>query len=256
MMIDIHNHILVDVDDGPKNVEETIELIKQAQSEGVTDIVATPHHLHPRYDNNIQVVKEKLEELRNNELIKQLGINLYPGQEIRVTDQIIDDIHNGKIKGINNSKYLLVEFPSNEVPHYSHKLFYELQTMGYVPIIAHPERNKAITENLDLLFDLVNGGALSQITSSSLLGDYGRKVKKISIQMIDNNLTHFVASDAHNSSVRPFVMGKLFREKSLKTYYEDLERFMENGKAVINDERISKHQPTQEYKQKKWFGLL
>ena len=256
MMIDIHNHILVDVDDGPKNIEETIDLINQAHSEGVTDIVATPHHLHPRYDNNIQVVKEKLEELRNNEVIKQLRINLYPGQEIRVTDQIIEDIHNGNIEGINNSKYLLVEFPSNDVPHYTHKLFYELQTMGYVPIIAHPERNKAIAENLDILFDLVNGGALSQITSSSLLGDFGRKVKKISLQMIDNNLTHFVASDAHNSSVRPFVMEKLFREKSLKTYYEDLERFMENGKAVINDERISKHQPTQEYKQKKWFGLL
>ncbi|MEB8108842.1 capsular biosynthesis protein [Staphylococcus equorum] len=255
-MIDIHNHILVDVDDGPKNIEESIDLINQAHSEGVTDIVATPHHLQPRYDNNIQVVKEKLNELRENELIKQLGINLYPGQEIRVTDQVIDDIHNGKIEGINNSKYLLVEFPSNEVPHYSHKLFYELQTMGYVPIIAHPERNKAITENLDILFDLVNGGALSQITSSSLLGDFGRKVKKISLQMIDNNLTHFVASDAHSSSVRPFVMDKLFREKSLKTYYEDLERFMENGKAVIKDERISKQQPTQEYKQKKWFGFL
>ncbi|MDG0826062.1 tyrosine-protein phosphatase [Staphylococcus equorum] len=255
-MIDIHNHILVDVDDGPKNIEETIDLINQAHSEGVTDIVVTPHHLHPKYDNNIQAVKEQLEELRNNELIKQLGINLYPGQEIRVTDQIIDDIHNEKIEGINNSKYLLVEFPSNEVPHYSHKLFYELQTMGYVPIIAHPERNKAITENLDILFDLVNGGALSQITSSSLLGDFGRKVKKISLQMIDNNLTHFVASDAHSSSVRPFVMDKLFKEKKLKTYYEDLESFMKNGKAVINDERISKHQPTQEYKQKKWFGLL
>lgn len=256
MMIDVHNHILVDVDDGAKSVEESILLLEQAKSEGVTDIVTTPHHLHPRYDNNIQVVKEKLEELRNNEIIKQLGINLYPGQEIRVTDQIIDDIHNGKIEGINNSKYLLVEFPSNEVPHYSHKLFYELQNMGYVPIIAHPERNKAIAENLDILFDLVNGGALSQITSSSLLGDFGRKVKKISLQMIDNNLTHFVASDAHSSSVRPFVMDKLFNERKLKTYYEDLESFMKNGKAVINDERISKHQPTQEYKQKKWFGLL
>ncbi|MFQ3726952.1 CpsB/CapC family capsule biosynthesis tyrosine phosphatase [Staphylococcus equorum] len=255
-MIDIHNHILVDVDDGPRSIEETIHLLEQAHNEGVTDIVATPHHLHPRYDNNIQVVKEKLNELRNNELIEQLRINLYPGQEIRVTDQIIDDIHNGKIEGINNSKYLLVEFPSNEVPHYSHKLFYDLQTMGYVPIIAHPERNKAIAENLDILFDLVNGGALSQITSSSLLGDFGRKVKKISLQMIDNNLTHFVASDAHSSAIRPFAMDKLFNERKLKTYYEDLERFMENGKAVINNERISKHQPTQEYKQKKWFGLL
>ncbi|MEB7672511.1 tyrosine-protein phosphatase [Staphylococcus equorum] len=255
-MIDIHNHIIVDADDGPQNFSAAIELLKQAKSEGVIDIVATPHHLHPRYSNDIQRVKEKLKDLSEKEEIKQLGLNFYAGQEIRVSDRIINDIQNGNIEGINNSRYLLLEFPSSEVPNYSKQLFYELQTMGYIPIIAHPERNKAITENLDILFELINGGALSQITTSSILGDFGSKVRRISLKMMDNHLTHFIASDAHSATKRPFVMQQLFKERKIKTYYEELKTYLENGKAVINNERISKQMPTQDYKQKKWFGFL
>lgn len=255
-MIDIHNHILVDVDDGPKSIDEAIELLKQAKREGATDIVATPHHLHTRYSNDIENVKMKLNELKNNPEINELGLRLYTGQEIRVTDQIIDDLKNCKIEGINGSRYLLLEFPSNEVPHYSNQLFYELQTMGYIPIIAHPERNKAIVQNMDLLFELVNGGALSQITTSSLLREFGSNVRKLSLKMIDNNLAHFIASDAHNVPKRPFIMKQLFKERKLKAYYEELESYLKNGKAVLENERISKQIPTQDYKQKKWFGLF
>src|SRR5699024_7627781 len=101
-MIDIHNHIIVDADDGPQNVSAAIELLKQAKSEGVIDIVATAHHLHRRYSNDIQRVKEKLKDLSEKEEIKQLGLNFYAGQEIRVSDRIINDIQNGNIEGINN----------------------------------------------------------------------------------------------------------------------------------------------------------
>ncbi|WP_436938448.1 tyrosine-protein phosphatase [Staphylococcus xylosus] len=255
-MIDMHNHILIDIDDGPQSLTAAIDLLKQAKREGITDIIATPHHLHPKYSNDIHTVKEKINELKLNEEIRNLNINFYAGQEIRVTDRVIDDINNGNIEGINNSNYLLLEFPSNEVPHYSKQLFYELQTMGYIPIIAHPERNKAIVQNLDLLFELINGGALSQLTTSSILGDLGSNVRRISLKIMDNNLAHFIASDAHSATTRPFVMKQLFKGKKLKKYYEELERYLNNGTLVINNERIPKLIPTRDYKQKKWFGLL
>ncbi|WP_210123367.1 MULTISPECIES: CpsB/CapC family capsule biosynthesis tyrosine phosphatase [unclassified Staphylococcus] len=255
-MIDIHNHILMGIDDGPQSVTAMIDLLNQAKSEGVNNIVVTPHHLHPKYNNNIQHVRDKITELNAIEDVRKLNINFYAGQEIRVTDRVIDDINNGNIEGINNSNYLLLEFPSNEVPHYSKQLFYELQTMGYIPIIAHPERNKAIVQNLDLLYELINGGALSQLTTSSLLGEFGSNVKRTSLKIIDNNLAHFIASDAHSATTRPFVMKQLFKERKLKAYYEEFQNYLENGKLVINNERISKQIPTQEYKQKKWFGLF
>lgn len=255
-MIDMHNHILIDIDDGPQSLTAAIDLLKQAKREGITDIIATPHHLHPKYSNDIYTVKEKINELKINEEIRNLNINIYAGQEIRVTDRVIDDINNGNIEGINNSNYLLLEFPSNEVPHYSKQLFYELQTMGYIPIIAHPERNKAIVQNLDLLFELINGGALSQLTTSSILGDFGSNVRRISLKIMDNNLAHFIASDAHSATTRPFVMKQLFKERKLKTYYETFEDYIENGNLIIKNERVSKQIPTQDYKQKKWFGLF
>ncbi|ARD73599.1 tyrosine-protein phosphatase [Staphylococcus xylosus] len=255
-MIDMHNHILIDIDDGPQSLTAAIDLLKQAKREGITDIIATPHHLHPKYSNDIHTVKKKINELKINEEIRNLNINFYAGQEIRVTDRVIDDINNGNIEGINNSNYLLLEFPSNEVPHYSKQLFYELQTMGYIPIIAHPERNKAIVQNLDLLFELINGGALSQLTTSSILGDFGSNVRRISLKIMDNNLAHFIASDAHSATTRPFVMKQLFKERKLKTYYETFEDYIENGNLIIKNERVSKQIPTQDYKQKKWFGLF
>ena len=78
---------------------------------------------------------------------------------------------------MNHSKYLLIEFPSGG--YYTNRLFFELQSKGYVPIIAHPERNKEISQNLDVLFDLVNGGALSQLTSASLIGKHGKNYKNL-----------------------------------------------------------------------------
>ncbi|WP_436862352.1 tyrosine-protein phosphatase [Staphylococcus caeli] len=255
-MIDIHNHILVDIDDGPKTDEDAIKLIQQAYDEGITRIVATPHHLHTRYDNPIAKVKQKIDDLKALEGVKALGVNIYPGQEIRITDQIINNINEGEVIGINNSRYLLIELPSNEVPQYTQRLFYEIQSMGYVPIIAHPERNKAIAQNLDLLFELINGGALSQITSSSLNGSMGKKVRALAIQMIENNLTHFVSSDAHSVEARPFIMKSMWESKKLKNYHEEMNDFLNNADLVINDKKITKQIPTQDYKQKKWFGIL
>ena len=108
--------------------------------------------------------------------VKHLGIKLLPGQEVRISDQILPQLKQGKIIGLNNSKYILIEFPSNKVPHYTKRLF-EIQSEGYVPIIAHPERNKEISQNLDVLFELINGGALSQLTAVSLLGNHGKNYK-------------------------------------------------------------------------------
>ena len=255
-MIDIHNNILVDVDDGPKTKEDAINLITQAKNEGITSIVATPHHLHTRYNNPINDVKSKVNELLSFEEIKQLGIDIYYGQEIRITDQILPDIKNGNITGINNSRYLLIELPSNEVPHYTQNLMNELQVLGYTPIIVHPERNRAIAQNLDLLFELINGGTLSQITSTSLNGNMGKNVKKVTLQMMDNNLIHFIASDAHSVNERPFLMQTLLNNKSLKNYRDKIRELIENANLIVKDKKVTKQIPTQNYKHKKRFGIF
>lgn len=255
-MIDIHNHILIGVDDGPKNKEETIELLKQAKSEGVNEIIATPHHLSPTFNNDCPKVLSKINELTAMEEIQELNIKIYPGQEIRITDQILPGLKNGSILSLNHSKYLLIELPSNGVPHYTERLFYELLSQGYVPIIAHPERNKGIVQDLDKLYQLVKAGALSQLTSSSLAGDNGKKIQKLSIQMIDNHLTHFIASDAHHTHLRPFRVKSIFENKKVNNVKNELENFIKNAESVVNNLDVAKKQPTQNYKNKKVFGLF
>ena len=255
-MIDIHNHILIDVDDGPKTKEDAIALLKQANDEGVTEIIATPHHLSPTFDNAYDNVQQKLNQLSELQETKDLGIKLYPGQEIRISDQVLPQLRKGEAIGLNHSRYLLIEFPSRGVPHYANRLFFELQSEGYIPIIAHPERNKEISQNLDVLYNLINQGALAQLTSSSLQGIQGKKIQKISIQMIENNLVHFIASDAHHESQRPFIMKSLYNNKKLKKYEKNIENLINNAKYIVNDEDVIKKQPTQNYNDRKLFGLF
>lgn len=254
-MIDIHNHVLVGVDDGPQSLDETIALLKQASAQRIKGIVVTPHHLHPRYDNTFETVLKGLDELNNIEEIAQLNLHLYPGQEIRITDKIFEEIEQQRIYGINKSRYLLIELPSNEVPHYSKKLLYEIQTKGFVPIIAHPERNKAIAKDINLLYALINNGALSQITASSLTGELGKNIQKLSIQMLEHNLVHFVASDAHHSESRPFSLDALFSTPKLKNIESVISVLLNNNESMIQDKSVVMGRPI-EFKRNKFFGLF
>ncbi|EIU0339829.1 tyrosine-protein phosphatase [Staphylococcus pseudintermedius] len=255
-MIDIHNHILVGVDDGPSTDEAMVALIQQAHAQGITAIVATPHHLNPRYHNDAKVVKEKLESVKNHPEIQKLGISLYPGQEVRISGDMIQGIKQGTVIGLNNSKYILIEFPSNEVPHYTKLLFFELQQHGYIPVIAHPERNKVIVKNPDILYELISNGALSQLTAGSILGTFGKKIKKLSLQFIKCNLAHAIASDAHSTLERPFQLKTVIEEKKLGPYKEKIQQLMDNGSIMVNNSDIQRERPLKPTKHKNFFGLI
>lgn len=252
-MIDIHNHVLVGVDDGPANEEEAIALVKQAHEQGITTIVVTPHHFHTRYNNTFHSVQAGIDRLNSIKEISELNIQLLPGQEIRITDKIFEEIENQNIKGINDSKYLLIELPSNEVPHYTKKLLFELQTKGFIPIIAHPERNKAIAKDINILYELVNNGALSQITASSLTGELGKNIQKISIQMIEHHLVQLIASDAHHADRRPFGFDRLFNQSKLDDQY--ITQLLRNNELLIQDKDVIRERPI-EFKKHKFFGLF
>lgn len=254
-MIDIHNHLLMGLDDGAQSFEDTIRLLQQAKEQGITGIVVTPHHLHPKYNNKFSDVKNKLNQLKQHKQIIDFGIDFYVGQEIRIKDQVLDDIDQQFIQGINQSRYILIEFPSNSIPNYTKNLLYEVQNKGFIPIIAHPERNKAIISNPNLLYELVNNGALSQVTSSSLMGELGKNVQNISLKMIDHNLIHFIASDAHHPTSRPFIMSDLFSISKLKSVEGKLHELVRNNEFIIRDEEIVRTRP-KEIKKSKFFGLF
>jgi protein-tyrosine phosphatase len=245
-----------EVDDGAKDLQESVEMAKMAVAEGITHIVATPHHNNGQYSNSKQQIIAKVRELQEALQKENIPLTILPGQEPRINGDILQDYENGNLLTINDfGKYVLIELPSNHVPRYSEKLLFDLQMKEITPIIVHPERNQEIIENPDILYQLVKRGACTQITASSITGHFGKKIKKFAFDVIEANLTHFIASDAHNVTTRPFRMQEAYemieKELGVSTVYY----FRENAELVIHGHTIYREIP-QRIKKKKFLGLF
>jgi protein-tyrosine phosphatase len=254
-MIDLHSHILPNVDDGARDLSESVNMAKVAVEQGITTIVATPHHLNNRYENPKQTIIDRVRELNNLLQEEKIDLNVLPGQETRIYGEMVEGYEIGEILPINHTQYVLVEFSSTHVPRYTEKLFYDLQTKGLIPVIVHPERNQEIIERPELLYSLVEKGALTQVTAASLCGDFGKKIKKFTLQLVENNLTHFIASDAHNTSNRTFKMREAFDTIQAKYGNDMVYLFQENAELVIEGSHIYKEVP-ERIKKKKFFNIF
>jgi protein-tyrosine phosphatase len=257
-MIDLHCHILPNVDDGPQTLAESIEMAKLAVKEGITTIIATPHHRNEKYENHHQTIFRKVEEF--NSVLKKENMNLsvQVGQEPRIFGELIEALETGEVGPINHQgkgKYVLVELPSGHVPRYTSQLLFDMQLKGYIPVIVHPERNQEIIENPEVLYQLVKKGALTQVTASSVTGYFGKTIKKFTHQLIEANLTHFIASDAHNTSSRSFKIVEAY-ETIGKQFGNDLVYlYRENAELLVKGLTVYKEAP-ERVKKKKILGLF
>ncbi|WP_409344175.1 tyrosine-protein phosphatase [Paenibacillus sp. MBLB4367] len=250
-MIDIHSHILPGIDDGAQTLEESLEMARAAYADGIRTVIATPHHANGRYTNAAGNVTAAVASL--NDALQTNGIDLQvlAGQEIRVYSKLVDDWHDQALLSLDRSSYILIEFPTAEVPKGIADLIHELRILGITPIIAHPERNQELLNKPDRLRELVELGALGQVTSHSITGLFGKKIQEISMQMCKSNLIHFVASDAHNMSNRGFGLSRAYEtiEKALGFQYS--EYYKENANSLITGEIISKWSVKEV--NRKWF---
>ena len=256
IMIDIHCHILPRLDDGAKDLDETIAMAKQATQEGITKIIATPHYKKREYENSKEKILQTV-ELVNKEIAQHnIPLTILPGQEPRIDGELLQDYNKGEILSLNNGgKYLFIEFPSGHVPRYAEQLLFDVQLNGLTPVIVHPERNSELLENPDLLYRFVKNGACTQITASSVTGHFGKKIKRFTLKLVEYNLTHFLASDAHNLSTRPFRMKEAYAEL-VKVYGIAVEYyFRENAELLVEGKTVIKDTP-ERIKKKKLFGIF
>lgn len=254
-MIDIHCHILPGVDDGPATLEESILMAREAVKEGVKTIIATPHHRNNKYENSKETILLNVSKLNGILDAESIPLNILPGQENRIFGEIIESYHKGEIQTLSNTKYLFIEFPTSSVPRYAERLLYDIQVDGLIPIIVHPERNKELIENPNILYDLVKNGALTQVTAASIIGYFGKSIKKFSEQLIEHNLTHFIASDAHNIHNRSFKLLEA-NDKVESIFGNDyVHMFLENSINLIGDNVVFKEIPEQ-IRKKKFLGIF
>lgn len=255
-MIDIHNHILPGVDDGAKTENDSIDMAIKALDEGIHTIIATPHHRNGMFNNDRDSILRNVAILK--ELLKQeeIPLQVLAGQETRINGDMIEDLKNGELQTLNGTRYVFVELPFTTVPRYAEQLLFDLQVEGYIPIIAHPERNEELLENPQKLYNFVRNGALTQVTSGSLMGEFGKKTAQFTEQIIDANLTHFVASDAHNTTTRGFTLRQAY-DKIKEDFGVSMQyMFMENAQLLVDGSNVNRQEPLHVHKRKRFFGLF
>ncbi|WP_314065845.1 CpsB/CapC family capsule biosynthesis tyrosine phosphatase [uncultured Vagococcus sp.] len=243
-MIDLHCHILPGIDDGANNLEDSIHMANVAVSSGITHILCTPHHnngtyRNPKYDV-IQHVAALQKELDNREI----PLTLFEGQEVRITGELLQDIDQDNILFADiDDQYLLIEFPSNDVPAFTEKLFFELLSHEITPIIVHPERNSVFIDDPNKIIPFLEMGVLSQMTAPSYVGTFGKKIQKTAKIMLEHNLVHMVASDAHNIERRSFYMKEAYELMEKEFGYEKVESFKQVAKEIINGDTVKVPEP-------------
>ena len=239
-MIDIHSHILPCIDDGARSMLESINILSNASLNGVTDVILTPHYI----DESIQVCNNKekfdlLKKLREEVNKNNININLYLGNEVFISNNVIDLLKNREIYTLNGSRYLLMEFSMGYYPNEIDDVLDSLFKFGIIPVIAHPERYIYLYNNIDFFKYLVDRGCLLQCNIGSLFGEYGKSAKKMVKLLLKNNLVSFFASDIHrqNSSLYDYdIEGKLYKILKDKNKVKDL--LINNQLKVINDENL------------------
>lgn len=197
--IDIHSHILPKADDGSENMDETMEMLRIAQKEGITHIVATPHYKSKHYLTLPDKLHSLLNEVQQN--AKQLGINimLYGGTEIFYHSELSEKLESGKLCTMNGTEFVLIEFSPFEEYIYIRNAAEELLGMGYRPILAHAERYACMREKADYIRELKAMGCKIQVNAGSITGQDGRKTAKLARRFLKEEIVDYLGTDAHGA---------------------------------------------------------
>ncbi|KYH34271.1 tyrosine-protein phosphatase YwqE [Clostridium tepidiprofundi DSM 19306] len=241
-MIDMHCHIIPGIDDGPKDIETSIEMLRIAERVGIKTIIATPHFYRNFYEIEYEEVIKRTIEMNNIVHGKGINIKILPGQEVFLDKHTVDLYEEGIIGGLNNSRYLLVELPFDKPPKYVLDIIYEFRIRNVVPVIAHPERYSYVIKKPSILNDFIEEGCLFQINAGSLLGKFGKNVYKTAKLLVNNEICDVIGSDAHSTKIRS---PKLLAEATemLKNRTIICENTVINSKIMTDNKTIiSKHE--------------
>lgn len=253
VMVDLHCHLLPGIDDGSKSMAISLRLAREATENGVTHALLTPHHMNGRYVNHktdvIQQTKEFADELTKH----KIPLTVFPGQEVRINGNLLAALDQDDILFADTgNQYLMLEFPDDDVPHYTDRMIFALQQRGITPVIVHPERNTMIMAKPEILYDLLKKGCLSQITASSYVGTFGKKVEHFSRQLIAAGQGYVFASDAHDLPGRKYEMRQAFEKLQSEFGKQLADRYQQNARAIINGDNVPLNN-LQEIKKKRFL---
>ncbi|MDD4369923.1 MAG: histidinol-phosphatase [Anaerostipes sp.] len=229
-VVDIHTHMMYDVDDGSKDLEMSLDLIRMSYDAGIDTIVLTPH-FGPRGNENVEntLLRQRTKELEAiaRERVDK-NISLYLGQELYYRENIVEKLKSGEALSINDTKYVLIEFGVGDSFSRILRAIQSLQYAGYRPIIAHVERYGAIFKKREELEQILDLGAYLQMNANCLVGGMFNREAAYCRKLLNEQKIHFIASDCHQTNWREpmtkqqidFLKNKCNNKWLLKVLYE------------------------------------
>lgn len=255
-MIDLHCHILPGLDDGAQDLQEALDMARMAVQDGITEIVATPHTKNGLYSNDAETILQSTALFQEALDEAQIPLRVHAGSEVHVHFEMIENVLERNVLTINDERaYVLVELPIVNVPHGIESLLHELKVAGITPILAHPERNVVIRRKPELLREWIENGALAQLTADTLLGRMGKKMQVFATYLVQKQLVHVIASDAHNIRTRRPKLRAAYQRLTEIAGHEVSTMFRENSRRIVQGRACTVREPVAEQKRHRfhWF---
>ena len=243
-MIDLHCHILPSVDDGSKNMEETIAILKEARKAGFSTICFTPHYAEPQYLSSKEKNREILEQVKNKANEENIQMELLLGNEIFIQPNIENLLENKEVSTLANSRYVLIEVPMfQELPQEIIKqMLNTVKQKGFQIVIAHPERYTYIQKNPTKILEYFGDDVIFQGNFASIIGSYGKDAQKTIKKLLKDKAIHYFSTDVHHLNRCFYEIFDKIKKKLSKMvdeeYFEILTK--ENPKLIIENKEIVK----------------
>lgn len=241
-MLDLHNHIIPGVDDGARDYEDSMEMAELAVECGVTTIVATPHaNQMGRFENfYTPELARKFDRLQEMLRSNQIPLKVLEGQEIMASENMVRKIKDGRLISLNNTQYYLIEFPFESDPSWIYDRLADILHLGKIPLIAHVERYSCVQYDPGYVYEWIQMGCVTQLNKGSVFGRFGRAAKYASVPLLNFELIHCIASDAHSPIRRTSWLGDIW-DFLVENYDEEYAyRMLEgNPKKIIGGKTVS-----------------
>ena len=197
LVTDVHSHLIPAIDDGAASLEQSLQLIKGLNDLGFKKLITTPHVISDFYQNTPEKINNGLVLLQDAVIKANIDVEIDVAAEYFLDYDFQEMMEKDKLLTFGTN-YLLFELPFYNKPQVLDEVIFKMQTLGYTPVLAHPERYTYWYNDFEAYNDLKNRGVLLQININSLVGGYSAQAKKTAEKLIVNNMVDFVGSDTHN----------------------------------------------------------
>ncbi|WP_041738345.1 tyrosine-protein phosphatase [Echinicola vietnamensis] len=214
MEVDMHSHLIPGIDDGAKTLKESVDLIKRLQAFGLRKLITTPHVMTEFYKNTPEIISEGLYKLQEALQKENVQMDIEAAAEYYLDEIFVEKLQNDEPLLTFGDNYILVETGFMNKPHMLLETFFALETKGYKPILAHPERYLYLQQDPEMLESLIEKGIYFQVNLLSFTGYYSKPIKAMADKLLERRLVRFVGTDCHNAR----YLDALERLSSLKSY--------------------------------------